>query len=86
MKLRNPGKNILNAEVTQISVHGIWLLVQGTEYFLPYQEFPWFKDAVISKVQNVRLTGKSHLYWPDLDVDLEIESLNSLKNYPLIYK
>ena len=86
MKLKNHGKNTLDIEVVQISIHGIWLLVQGIEYFLPYEHFPWFKNATISKIQNVCLLGKKHLYWPALDVDLELESLADVEKYPLIYR
>ena len=86
MKLKNHGRNTLNAEVVQISIHGIWLLVRAVEYFLPYEEFPWFKKATISQIQNLRLLGKDHLYWPDLDVELELGSLINIEKYPLIYR
>ena len=88
MKLRNHGTNTLDveAEIVHISLHGVWLSVRGTEYFLPYENFPWFQKATIMQVHNVRLQGKDHLYWPDLDVDLELESLSNLEKYPLIYK
>ena len=33
------------AEVTNISAHGLWLLIDGREIFLPFDEFPWFKLA-----------------------------------------
>ncbi len=42
MKLKNHGKSISGAEVIQISPCGIWLLINDTEYFLPYEDFPWF--------------------------------------------
>ena len=86
MKLARLGKNISKVEVTQISVHGIWLYVQGTEYFLSFAEFPWFKEAKIKEIQNVKLLHKQHLHWPDLDVDLELESLANLEQYPLVYR
>ena len=54
MKLKNHGKSILGAEVVQISISGIWLLIKDVEYFLPYQDFPWFKDATVSQAHNVR--------------------------------
>ncbi|WP_420886735.1 DUF2442 domain-containing protein [Candidatus Kuenenia stuttgartensis] len=28
----------------------------------------------------------SHLHWPDLDIDLEIDSLENPEKYPLVYK
>ena len=85
MKLKNHGKSILGAEVEQISPYGIWLFVEGKEYFLSFENFPWFKDATISQVQKVHLAGKGHLYWPKLDVDLEVNSLKQPEKYQLIY-
>ena len=73
-----------NIEVVQISLHGIWLFVQGIEYFLPYEDFPWFKNATIAQVHKVYLLHKTHLHWPQLDVDIELDSLTSLEKYPLV--
>ena len=80
------GKNILKVEVVHISAYGIWINVLDKEYFLPHEYFPWFKEARISQIQKVQLSPPSHLYWPDLDVDLELASLENPRAYPLIYK
>ena len=85
MKLKNPGKNILKAEVTQISLNGIWVLVKDAEYFLPYEEFPWFEKGTVAQVHHVQFLHGFHLRWPDLDVDLHLESLKDIKKYPLVY-
>ena len=74
------------AEVTNISQHGLWLIVKDTEYFLPFLEFPWFKDATVSQITNFELVHSSHLYWPQLDVDLSLSILENLEKYPLAYK
>ncbi|MEW6095477.1 MAG: DUF2442 domain-containing protein [bacterium] len=79
------GKNTFHVEVLNISKHGFWLLVHQKEYFLPFSTFPWFKNANISSILNVKLLQFHHLYWPDLDVDLEIESIESPEKYPLVY-
>ena len=86
MKLKNHGKSTLSAEGTQISPHGIWLLVSGTEYFLPYADFHWFEKAAVAQIHNVQLIRGFHLRWPDLDVDLELDSLHHLEQYPLVYR
>jgi hypothetical protein len=83
MKSAKRGKSISVAEVQGISKAGVWLYVQGQEYLLTYDEFPWFKNAKVSEVMNVRLIHEDHLEWPDLDVDLEVESLRSPEKYPL---
>ncbi|MFW0860307.1 MAG: DUF2442 domain-containing protein [Dehalococcoidia bacterium] len=43
-----------------------------------------FEDASIASILNVELPQPHHLYWPDLDVDLELESLDSPERYPLV--
>ena len=86
MKLKKLGKNISNIEILNISMHGVWVYVDGQEYFLPYEDFPWFKKATIQQIQNVRILNGYHLYWPLLDVDLELDSLADCEHYPLIYK
>jgi hypothetical protein len=70
-------------EVSHISQHGIWLLLRDQELFLPDKDFPWFKDASVSAIQNVELLNEHHLYRPDLDVDLAVESIRYANRYPL---
>ena len=77
------GKNTSRAEIQDISRHGVWLFARGQEFHLPFADYPWFKDAKVSAVYNVKLLHSSHLYWPDLDVDLDIESLEHPEKYPL---
>ena len=77
------GKSTSLAEVTNISIHGIWLLTSGKELFISYEEFPWFKDAPVGKILNVEEPTPGHFYWPDLDVDLGIESIEHPERFPL---
>ena len=86
MKSSVLGKNTSEVEVQDVSRFGVWLFVKGQEYLLPFRDFPWFKDANISSIYNVKLLSHSHLHWPDLDVDLELESLKNPGQYPLVYK
>jgi hypothetical protein len=86
MKLKELGKNSSVVEVTQISPHGIWLLAKREEFFLPYKRFPWFEDATVSEIHNVKLLHGFHLRWPDLDIDLHLDSLKNPEKYPLVYK
>lgn len=85
MKSKRLGKNISEIDI-HTSPFGVWLLVRDTEYFLPYNEYPWFQDARISDVYDVQLLHKTHLYWPTLDVDLDLDSLNNPEKYPLTYR
>jgi hypothetical protein len=80
------GTNISTIEVTNISVHGFWILVNDAEYFLPFKVFPWFKTATIDEIINVQIFNNEHLHWEKLDVDLELTSIKNPENYPLLYK
>jgi hypothetical protein len=86
MKSKQLGKNTSGVDVTNISKHGFWILVNGREYFLSFKDFPWFKKATRSQITNVCLLLPHHLYWPDLDVDLELESIENPEIYPRIAK
>lgn len=48
-----PGAATSEAEVTNISQHGFWLLLDGRELFLPFDEFPWFKRAPVESILRV---------------------------------
>jgi len=71
-------------EVTNISKHGFWLLLGDEELFLPFSEFPWFRDANVGKILHVELPSSNHLYWPDLDIDLAVESIRHPEHFPLV--
>ena len=86
MKSAALGKNTSAVEVLGISKHGFWLHVEGEEHFLSFKLFPWFKDSKVASVLIVKLLHREHLYWPDLDVDLELESIRHPEKYPLIYR
>ena len=55
------------------------------EYFLPYTDSPWFRAARVEQILNVELLHGEHLHWPDLDVDLALDSLAQPEAFPLIY-
>ena len=83
MKSRMRGKNISQIEVTNISRHGVWLFAGDRELFMSYEDFPWFKDAPVSKILNVEEATPGHFYWPDLDVDLTAEMIEHPERFPL---
>jgi hypothetical protein len=57
-----PGTNISQIEVTNVDSQGFWLLVEGKEYFLSHEDFPWFKESKPSDVLNVELYSGGHIY------------------------
>lgn len=80
------GLSTLTVEVTNISAHGFWILLNENEYFLSYLNFPWFTKATIDDLCEVHLLNGQHLFWKKLDVDLELSSIITPESYPLIYK
>ena len=86
MRSARRGKRSSGAEVTNVSTNGFWLLVDDRELFLPFEKFPWFSEAAIGQVLNVQRPHAHHLYWPDLDVDIALESIEHPERYPLVSK
>jgi len=77
------GRSTLAVEVTHISRQGIWLFLNEREYFLSYRNFPWFRDATLREVLQVKRPRTDHLRWPALDVDLHLDSIEHPGRYPL---
>ena len=86
MTSATPGKPISVVEATNVSPHGFWLLLRDRELFIAFKEFPWYGDASIAELSNVELLQPHHLYWPDLDIDLAVESIEYPAKYPLVSK
>lgn len=82
MSSQVPGSDTSAVEVTNISSHGVWLLAGDKELFMPYDDFPWFKDMPVSKIINVEEPSPGHFYWPDLDVDLTVEIIEHPERFP----
>ena len=64
-----------SVSVLMINSQGMMLSVLGQDYFVSYNRVPWLRDARVSSALNVRMSGPNAIEWPELDVDLEIESL-----------
>jgi hypothetical protein len=84
--MRSPprGRPTLAAEVTNISVSGLWILVDDREILLPFTKFPWFREGTVAQLTHVRRPSAHHLCWPDLDVDPSVESLEHPDRFPLV--
>jgi hypothetical protein len=84
MKSAARGKRTSAVEVTNVSPSGLWMLFDEQEVFLPFEQFPWFKDAPIGKIVNVKRVSPRHLYWPELDIDLAVDSIFHPEKFPLV--
>jgi hypothetical protein len=79
-----PGPVAPDAEVTNISRHGFWVLVDDQELFLPFEKFPWFLDAPVGAILELERPAPGHLRWPRLDVDLTLDSIEHPERFPLV--
>lgn len=86
MKFEPHGASTSAVEVTNISAHGFWLLIDDQERFLPFDQFPWFKEASVGAITDVQRPLPHHLHWPQLDVDLHVDSITDPGTYPLVSK
>jgi hypothetical protein len=84
MKSAAREKPTSEVEVTNVSKHGFWLLLDERERFVAFEHFPWFRDVSIGQLCNVELPHPHHLYWPDLDVDVAVESIDHPERFPLV--
>jgi hypothetical protein len=71
-------------EVTRVSKYGFWVSLPEEEVYLPFEHFPWFKDAPLGQVLNVRQPTDHSLYWPDLGIDLALESISYPEPFSLV--
>lgn len=78
------GQSTSAVEVTNVSQHGFWLMLGEEELFVPFAEFPWFRDAPIGKLTHVELPSPHHLYWPELDIDLAVASIRDPEQFLLV--
>ena len=76
----------MKPEITNISEHGFWMFFDGKEYFLPFENFPWFKNATVRQISDIQLLHGTHLYWPSLDVDLSFNIIENPDKYRLMAK
>ena len=84
MKSVRPGMNTSDVEVTNVSQHDFWILIGDRELFASFADFPWFEQASIKEITTVELPSPHHLYWPELDIDLAVDSLDRPDRYPLV--
>ncbi|GMV01488.1 MAG: DUF2442 domain-containing protein [Burkholderiaceae bacterium] len=79
-----PGTATSVAEVTNISKHGLWLLLGEEELLLSFEHFPWFRQATVEQIMQIEWPTANHLYWPLLDVDVSVESIRDPSAFPLV--
>jgi hypothetical protein len=78
------GTSTSDVEISNVSRHGFWIFLGDREVFASFKDFPWFEDASIRELTTVELPSPRHLYWPELDIDLAVDSLDHPERYPLV--
>ena len=79
------GTDISQVEVSGVSKHGFWILLdEQEELFVSFADFSWFRKAPVADLFNVDRPQPHHLYWPELDVDLHVDSIRHPETFPLV--
>ena len=73
----------MTCNVKDISQYGIWLLAKNQECFMPFESFPWFKQASVENILQVEEISPDHFYWSALDIDLTLEMIKHPARFPL---
>ena len=84
MKSTRRGTITSVAEVANVSARGVWIFLGDREVFLPFERFPWLEGAPVGVIANVERPRPHHLHWPDLDVDVDLDSIDHPEAYPLV--
>ena len=84
MKSEELGSSTSVPEVTNVSQHGFWVLLDEREIFVSLRQFPWFADATIAELSKLERPAPHHLYWPALDIDLHLDSIDNPDAFPLV--
>jgi hypothetical protein len=85
-----PGKNIspenalAQPQITSIEHDGFWLLTEEGEFFVSFERYPAFSSAKLRQVFHFEQDGDA-FYWPELDIDIELDALQHPEKYPLIF-
>ena len=71
-------------QVTNVSRHGFRISIGEREVYASFSDFPWFERASMRELTTVELPSPYHLYWPELDIDVHVDSLDHPDRYPLV--
>lgn len=84
MRSARLGRSSSAVEVLGISGRGVRLALDGRELLMPFEQFPWFREATVAEILDVERPAAGHLRWPRLDIDLAVDSIEHPERYPLL--
>ena len=79
----SPDNALEQAQITSIEQDGFWLLTEEGEFFVPFERYPTFRKA--KQIFHFEQDDDA-FYWPDLDIDIELDALKHPERYPLIFR
>ena len=82
LKFDYNGKSIL-ISVKSVTESGVVISIDGADMLLDFDQYPWFKNAPVSKIFMVEKIGNDGLCWDDLDIDISLDSLFKPELYTL---
>jgi hypothetical protein len=81
----SPDNALEQAQITSIEQDGFWLLTEEGEFFVPFERYPTFRKAKVEQIFHFEQDDDA-FYWPDLDIDIELDALKHPERYPLIFR
>jgi len=84
MRSSKPGGVDSSARLGEVGIYDFSIHVDGRFLRLTYYDFPWFRDATLEQLAAIERPAPDRLRWPELDVDLSIESIENPKRYPQV--
>ena len=76
----------MSPAINKVGPDGFWLLVDDAEYFVPFDDYPVFRNATVAQIYAVQRPGPTQFHWPELDADLELEALEHPERFPLVFQ
>ena len=76
----------LVCSITGINDLGFWVLAEDKEFFVPFADYPGFRESSVNQILNIRYLPPSQLHWPEIDMDIELQALVQPESLPLIFK
>ena len=73
-------------EITNIMSIGLWVLAGTSAYFVPFAQYPAFRQGTVDQIVNAQQPAPDQFYWPDLDIDIEAAALDEPERFPLQFQ
>lgn len=72
--------------VENITPFAVWVFDGKKEYAIPFSEFPCLGKVSVDQLMHPTLSHGFHLRWEELDIDIDLRSLDHLEDFPLYFE